>query len=130
MAGFSGAVDTRRKFSAEETIRIVVAGLRGEASIAELCISRSDPEAEEIRRCSELLGRGLALHQIGLAAERLLTTGARQARELKAMPEIAQKLSRHGPEPFVDQPCADRHTAQLHKRGSERSFIGASSRLR
>ena len=28
---------TRRKFSAEEKIRIVLAGLRGEASIAELC---------------------------------------------------------------------------------------------
>ena len=28
---------TRRKFSAEEKIRIVLAGLRGESSIAELC---------------------------------------------------------------------------------------------
>jgi len=28
---------TRRKFSAEEKIRIVLAGLRGEASIAALC---------------------------------------------------------------------------------------------
>jgi len=28
---------TRRKYSAEEKIRIVLAGLRGEASIAELC---------------------------------------------------------------------------------------------
>jgi len=28
---------TRRKFSAEEKIRIVLAGLRGEDSIAELC---------------------------------------------------------------------------------------------
>ncbi len=28
---------TRRKFNAEEKIRIVLAGLRGEASIAELC---------------------------------------------------------------------------------------------
>jgi transposase len=29
--------DTRRQFSAEEKIRIVLAGLRGEDSIAELC---------------------------------------------------------------------------------------------
>ncbi|MDH4362178.1 MAG: transposase [Nitrospirota bacterium] len=28
---------TRRKFSAEEKIRIILAGLRGEDSIAELC---------------------------------------------------------------------------------------------
>ena len=29
---------TRRRFSAEEKIRIVLAGLRGEDSIAELCL--------------------------------------------------------------------------------------------
>jgi transposase len=33
----AAAKDIRRKFSTEEKIRIVLAGLRGESSIAELC---------------------------------------------------------------------------------------------
>lgn len=35
---------TRRKFSAEEKIRVVLAGLRGEASIAELCRGNGLPK--------------------------------------------------------------------------------------
>jgi transposase len=36
---------TRRKFSSEEKIRVVLKGLRGECSIAELCLG------DGIRRC-------------------------------------------------------------------------------
>ncbi len=43
---------TRRRFSAEEKIRIVLSGLRGEDSIAELCrhegIAQSYQNTEEI----------------------------------------------------------------------------------
>lgn len=35
---------TRRKFSPEEKIRIVLEGLRGEQSVAELCLGGLDPE--------------------------------------------------------------------------------------
>ena len=35
---------TRRQFAAEEKIRIVIAGLRGEDSIAELCRKEGQPE--------------------------------------------------------------------------------------
>ena len=37
---------TRRRFSAEEKIRIVLEGLRGEASIAALCRRRDDRRAD------------------------------------------------------------------------------------
>jgi len=45
---------TRRKYSAEERIRIVLEGLRGEESIAELCRREGKPtppsELEALRR--------------------------------------------------------------------------------
>ena len=34
---------TRRKFSPEEKIRIVLEGLRGEQSVAELCVVKASP---------------------------------------------------------------------------------------
>jgi transposase len=36
---------TRRRYSAEENIRIVLEGLRGESSIAELCRKEGTPHA-------------------------------------------------------------------------------------
>jgi hypothetical protein len=44
---------TRRKFSAEEKIRIVLEGLRGEDSIAELC-----------RKCRQLLPEHFRRHPV------------------------------------------------------------------
>ena len=51
---------TRKQYSAEEKIRIVVSGLRGEDSIAELC--RREGIAEGLY--GQLLGR-----HVGMAAE-------------------------------------------------------------
>ncbi len=39
---------TRRRYSSEEKIRIVLAGLRGEDSIAELCRQEGSPGAIEL----------------------------------------------------------------------------------
>jgi transposase len=43
---------TRRRFSVEEKVRIVLEGLRGEASVAELC-RREGPGAESVLRWSK-----------------------------------------------------------------------------
>jgi hypothetical protein len=48
---------TRKQYSAEEKIRIVLDGLRGESSIAELCRPRASPKA-----CI-ILGRRSSLRQ-------------------------------------------------------------------
>ena len=48
--------NTRRKFSTEEKIRIVLDGLRGESSIAELC-RHLQPASE----CLHILARGSSL---------------------------------------------------------------------
>ena len=49
---------TRRKFSAEEKIRIVLAGLRGEDSIAELCPREGLPQNLYYRWSKEFLEAG------------------------------------------------------------------------
>ena len=41
---------TRRKFSSEEKIRIVLEGLRGESSIAELCRRSAGRDCERSQR--------------------------------------------------------------------------------
>ena len=48
---------TRRQFSAEEKIRIVLAGLRGEESIAELCRRRLAPRPPKFSRNVRVIGR-------------------------------------------------------------------------
>jgi transposase-like protein len=51
---------TRRRFSAEEKIRIVLVGLRGEETIAELCrregISPNRLRGQAMRQCGQYLG--------------------------------------------------------------------------
>jgi transposase len=49
---------TRRRFSAEEKIRVVLEGLRGEESIAELCRREASP-----RRCT-MAGRKSSLRPV------------------------------------------------------------------
>ena len=73
---------TRRKFSAEEKIRIVLAGLRGEASIAELyrqvgaaAFSSNGAPVERDRHGGADLGHG-----VGTAHEICMTHGLRIAR--------------------------------------------------
>ncbi len=44
---------TRKKYSAEEKIRIVVEGLRGEESIAELC-RKEEPQCYVITNCEHI----------------------------------------------------------------------------
>ena len=51
---------TRRKFSTEEKIRIVLEGLRGEVSIAELCRSQEDvPVGRDCRQSLLPLEQGV-----------------------------------------------------------------------
>src|SRR5262249_45667826 len=49
---------TRRQFSAEEKIRIVLAGLRGEDSIAELCRREGNVQTLDYRWSKEFLEAG------------------------------------------------------------------------
>ena len=49
---------TRRRYSAEEKIRIVLEGLRGEVSIAELCRSEGINSNVYYRWCKEFLEAG------------------------------------------------------------------------
>jgi len=65
-------------------------------------MSRFDLEAGLIKRYSEVFDRGMALAQVGFAAERLQKIGLRYARELKAMPEIAPHLASDGSAPLAD----------------------------
>ena len=46
---------TRKQYTAEEKIRIVVSGLRGEESIAALCRREGDTEEESLRRVVDLV---------------------------------------------------------------------------
>ena len=48
---------TRRKFSSEEKIRIVLEGLRGEQSVAELCQREGEARAIGERRVGAAAGR-------------------------------------------------------------------------
>ena len=57
----------RRRFSAEEKIRIVLEGLRGEESIATLCRERSTPIGRTMAQLQTLRG-------IGPIGARVLTT--------------------------------------------------------
>jgi hypothetical protein len=65
-------------------------------------MSRFDLEAGRIKRYSEVFDRGMALAQVGFAADRLQKIGLRYARELKAMPEIAPHLASDGSAPLSD----------------------------
>jgi hypothetical protein len=53
---------TRRKFSAEDTIRILPAGLRGEASVAELCRREGIAEGRSYSWSKEFLEAGMPRH--------------------------------------------------------------------
>jgi transposase len=77
---------TRRHYSAEEKIRIVLDGLRGEHSIAELCRREGIAESLYYSWSKEFLEAGK--RRLAGDTERAATTGEvkdlrRQARELK-----------------------------------------------
>ena len=77
---------TRRHYSAEEKIRIVLDGLRGEHSIAELCRREGIAESLYYSWSKEFLEAGK--RRLAGDAERAATTGEvkdlrRQAKELK-----------------------------------------------
>ncbi len=77
---------TRRKFSAEEKIRIVLAGLRGEASIAELCRQEGIAEGLYYSWSKEFLEAGkrrLAGDTARAATSSEVTELRRQSRSLK-----------------------------------------------
>ncbi len=77
---------TRRKFSAEEKIRIVLAGLRGEASIAELCRQEGIAEGLYYSWSKEVLEAGkrrLAGDTARAATSSEVTELRRQSRSLK-----------------------------------------------
>ena len=64
---------TRRHFSAEEKIRIVLDGLRGEHSITELCRRKGIAESLYYSWSKEFLDAGK--RRLAGAAERAATTG-------------------------------------------------------
>ena len=77
---------TRKQYSVEEKIRIVLDGLRGEASIAELC--RREGIAESLyyswsRECLEAGKRRLAGDTARAATNSEVTDLRREARQLK-----------------------------------------------
>lgn len=84
---------TRRKFSAEEKIRIVLAGLRGEASIAELCRREGIAEGLYYAWSKEFLeaGKRRLAGDTAREASRGEVTGLRQ--EMSALKEVVADLT-------------------------------------
>jgi len=79
---------TRKQYSAEEKIRIVVDGLRGECSIAELCRREGIAESLYYSWSKEFLEAGkrrLAGDTARAATSSEVTDLRRQAQELKAV---------------------------------------------
>ena len=77
---------TRRKFSAEEKIRIVLDGLRGESSIAELCRREGIAESLYYNWSKEFLEAGkkrLSGDTVRQATSGEVTDLKREARDLK-----------------------------------------------
>jgi len=56
---------TRRRYSAEEKIQIVLAGLRGESSIAELCRQEGIVQSQYYAWSKELLEADMLRHHLG-----------------------------------------------------------------
>ena len=79
-----GAVQTRKQYSAEEKIRIVLAGLRGEESIAALCRREGISESLYYTWSKEFLEAG---------KQRLAGDTARQA----TSPEVKELRSETAP---------------------------------
>src|SRR6201987_1575284 len=84
---------TRRHFSAEDKIRIVLEGLRGEDSIAELCRREGIVPNLSYRRSNDFLGAG----KKGLARDtaRAATSDEVKAlrREASAVKEVVAELT-------------------------------------
>jgi len=78
---------TRRKFSAEEKIRIVLEGLRGEITIAELC-RREGIAANVYYRWSKTF---LEAGKNGLTKDTLRDAGSDEVKRLKAENEDLKK---------------------------------------
>ena len=78
---------TRRKFSAEEKIRIVLEGLRGEITIAELC-RREGIAANVYYRWSKAF---LEAGKNGLTKDTLRDAGSDEVKRLKAENEDLKK---------------------------------------
>lgn len=79
---------TRRRFSSEEKIRIVVEGLRGEASIAELCRREGIAQSQYYSWSKEFLEAGKK--RLAGDTARAATSGEvkrlrRESRDLKAI---------------------------------------------
>ena len=70
---------TRRKFTAEEKIRIVLEGLRGETSITELCRSHGIPNSIYYRWSKAFLDAG----KNGLTRDTLRDATSDEVRRLK-----------------------------------------------
>ncbi len=91
---------TRKQYSAEEKIRIVLEGLRGDESIAELCRCEGIPQGVYYKWSKEFLEAGK--RQLAGDTARAASTDEvkylrRQARELKeAHPAISSSTARHG----------------------------------
>ena len=89
---------TRRKFSAEEKIRIVLAGLRGEESIAELCRREGIVQNLYYRWSKDFLEAGKKRLAGDTAREatsdevKILRTKARQLKEALAEVTLENRL--------------------------------------
>jgi transposase len=75
---------TRKHYSAEDKIRIVLEGLRGEESIADLCRREAIAESLYCAWSKEFLGEARALHQEARALKKVV---AEQAFELRLLKE-------------------------------------------
>jgi transposase len=78
---------TRKKFSAEEKIRIVVEGLRGEISVSALCRREGIAPTMYYRWCKAFLEAG----KNGLSRDTRRDAPAQEVRQLKEENEVVKK---------------------------------------
>ena len=102
---------TRKQYSAEEKIRIVLDGLRGEASIAELCRREGIAESLYYSWSKEFLEAGkrrLSGDTARTATSSEVKVLRRQAQELKEVVAKARPATNHAAEPSLfEVPLSD-----------------------
>ena len=100
---------TRRHFSAEEKIRIVLDGLLGEGSIAELCHKEGIadpllPLAKELLEAGKKRLAGDTAREASSDEVKQFRTEARQLKESLAEVTLENRLLKDGPKPLLAQP--------------------------
>jgi len=117
---------TRRKFAAEEKIRTVLAGLRGEASVAELCRREGIAEGPCYSWLKEFLEAGM--RRLASDTAREAYSGMRPANARRRSPAPVSSPRPPLPLPSPIRSCSGRGASSMPSWGSCRDRIPPAAR--